>query len=73
MHTKMKFAALTTVLCAAASILHAQDLSNYTTFQVDGRTVQIHGFVSQGFLASNDNNYLTTQSSNGSSPSPTSG
>jgi hypothetical protein len=66
MHTKMKFAALTTVLCAAASILHAQDLSNYTTFQVDGRTVQIHGFVSQGFLASNDNNYLTTQSSNGS-------
>jgi hypothetical protein len=46
--------------------LPAQDLSNYTTFQVDGRTVQIHGFVSQGFLGSNDNNYLTTKSSDGS-------
>jgi hypothetical protein len=66
MQTRMKLAALITVLCAVAAILHAQDVSNYTTFQVDGRTVQIHGFVSQGFLASNDNNYLTTQSSNGS-------
>jgi hypothetical protein len=47
-------------------MLHAQDLSSYTTFQVEGRTVQIHGFVSQGFLGSNDNNYLTTKSSNGS-------
>jgi hypothetical protein len=35
-------------------------------FTVDGRQVQIHSFASQGFLASNDNNYLTTKSSQGS-------
>ncbi|HEV8041966.1 MAG TPA: hypothetical protein VGP62_24015 [Bryobacteraceae bacterium] len=66
MHTKTRLFTLITVLCAASAGLHAQDLSNYTTFQVDGRTVQIHGFVSQGFLGSNDNNYLTTKSSDGS-------
>ena len=65
----MKLAANAAVLvlsiCGAAT-LGAQDLSQYTSFTVDGKTVQFHGFVSQGFLYSNDNNYLTTDSSKGS-------
>jgi hypothetical protein len=35
-------------------------------FKVDGRPIQIHSFGSQGFLYSNDNNYLTTKSTAGS-------
>ena len=35
-------------------------------FSVLGRPVQIHGFASQGFGYSNDNNYLTMQTSRGS-------
>ena len=66
MYTRIKLFKFIVVLCAPSAALLAQDLSNYTTFQVDGRTVQIHGFVSQGFLGSNDNNYLTTKSSDGS-------
>ena len=41
-------------LCASATF--AQDLSN----------IQIHGFVTQGFLYSSTNNYLSTNSSSGS-------
>ncbi len=41
-------------LCASA--MFAQDLSN----------IQIHGFVTQGFLYSSSNNYLTVNSSSGS-------
>jgi len=50
----------------AVSALPAQDLSNYTSFTVDGKTVQFHGFVSEGFAYSNDNNYLTMDTSQGS-------
>jgi hypothetical protein len=35
-------------------------------FSVDGRTVQVHSFASQGFALSNVNNYLTMDTSNGS-------
>jgi hypothetical protein len=35
-------------------------------FTVEGRPVQIHGFASQSFLASDDNNYLTMSTSAGS-------
>ncbi len=48
-------------LCASATF--AQDLSN----------IQIHGFVTQGFLYSSTNNYLSTNSSSGSLNCPPSG
>ena len=41
--------------------LHAQ-----FDFTLDGRQVQIHSFASQGFGYSDDNNYLTMQTSKGS-------
>jgi len=54
----------TMVLAAALSVpglLHAQ-----FDFKLDGKPVQIHSFASQGFAYSNDNNYLTMNSSDGS-------
>src|SRR5579863_10331752 len=42
------------------TVLHAQE------FKVLGRTVQVHGFVSQGFIYTNDNNWLTMNTSQGS-------
>jgi hypothetical protein len=36
------------------------------SFTVGGRVVQMHGFFTQGFLKSDGNNFLTTQSSSGS-------
>jgi hypothetical protein len=56
---------LSIVACGAVT-LGAQDLSNYTSFTVDGKTIQIHGFFSQGFVGTNDNNWLTMNTSNGS-------
>lgn len=56
---------LSIVACGAAT-LGAQDISNYTNFTVDGKTVQIHGFLSEGFADSNDNNFLTMKTSDGS-------
>jgi len=44
------------LVCLWASAMFAQDLSN----------IQIHGFVTQGFLYSSSNNYLSTNSSSGS-------
>jgi hypothetical protein len=46
--------------------LFAQDISQYTSFTVDGKSIQFHGFVSQGFGYSDDNNYLTMNTSQGS-------
>ena len=48
------------VVCFFASLipLHAQD------FKVFDRDVQIHGFASQGFVHTNDNNWLTMYTSN---------
>jgi hypothetical protein len=47
---------MTFLLCLWASVLAAQDLGN----------IQIHGFATQGFLYSSNNNYLTLRSSSGS-------
>ena len=49
-------------LCFPASqiTLQAQE------FRVLDRTVQVHGFVSQGFIYTNDNNWLTMSTSQGS-------
>ena len=57
---------LRTILLAAAlsgvpGLLHAQ-----FDFKVADRTVQVHSFASQGFLYSNNNNYLTMKTSDGS-------
>jgi hypothetical protein len=41
-------------------------LSAQFDFKLDGRDVQVHSFGSQGFLYSNNNNYLTTDTTRGS-------
>jgi hypothetical protein len=51
--------ALAALACALPAALHAQ-------FLIAGRPVQIHGFASQGFAYSSDNNYLTMNTSDGS-------
>jgi hypothetical protein len=48
---------------AAGAVLSAQEIPS---FQVEGRTVNVHAFVSQGFAKSNDNNYLTMDTRDGS-------
>jgi hypothetical protein len=53
------FPAIAVVL---TGILRAQS----TDFTVEGLPVQVHGFASQAFLASDNNNYLTMPTSNGS-------
>lgn len=47
-------------VCAGLIKLQAQE------FKVFDRTVQVHGFVSQGFVYTNDNNWLTMNTSQGS-------
>jgi hypothetical protein len=47
-------------LCISQAVSHAQE------FKVLSRTVQVHGFVSQGFIYTNDNNWLTMHTSQGS-------
>ncbi len=59
----------TTLLCAAAILagtgtLHAQ--ASFSQFSIDGYQIQMHGFASQGFALSNQNNYLTMDTTNGS-------
>lgn len=46
--------------CAAPIAVHAQES------KVFDRTVQIHGFASQGFVYTDENNWLTMHSSQGS-------
>jgi hypothetical protein len=58
------FRPITTLLFAAA--LGAPLLNAQFDFDVDGKSVQIHSFASQGFAYSNDNNYLTMNTSQGS-------
>jgi hypothetical protein len=48
--------------CLAPGLLHAQ-----VSFDVAGRQVQVHGSASEGFAFSNNNNYLTMDTTNGSS------
>jgi len=40
-------------------VVAAAPLNLYSQFEVQGRKVDVHGFVSQGFAVSNGNNYLT--------------
>jgi hypothetical protein len=47
-------------LCAGEPMLRAQE------FKLFDREVQIHGFASQGFVYTNDNNWLTMNTSQGS-------
>ena len=53
MFRRMKLA---TLLSAAIGIL-APLLNAQFDFDVAGRKVQIHGFASQGFVYTNDNNF----------------
>lgn len=46
--------------CAGPTAVHAQE------FKVFDRTVQIHGFASQGFVYTDENNWLTMHSRQGS-------
>lgn len=52
-------------LLGAAALL-APRLTAQFSFNVDNMPVQIHSFATQGFLYSNDNNYLTMNTSQGS-------
>jgi len=47
-------------LCAGHAFVHAQE------FKLFDRTVQVHGFASQGFVYTNENNWLTMNTSGGS-------
>jgi hypothetical protein len=47
-------------VCAGQITLRAQE------FKVFDRTVQVHGFVSQGFVYTSDNNWLTMNTIDGS-------
>lgn len=47
-------------LCASQNVVRAQD------FKVLDRSVQVHGWFSQGFAHSDENNYLTMNTSSGS-------
>jgi hypothetical protein len=51
---------LSLCLCAARLSLQAQE------FKLFDRQVQIHGFASQGFVYTNNNNWLTMKTSDGS-------
>jgi len=53
-------------LPVAAIFLAAGSLYAQFDFKVAGRNVQLHSFASQGFAYSNDNNYLTMNTSSGS-------
>jgi hypothetical protein len=61
MHSSIRELTILAALCAAPVMLHAQ-----FNFAVDGRDVQFHSFVQQGFAYTNQNNFLTMNTSNGS-------
>ena len=58
----IRFHALLAVALTAAPAAHAQ----FNQFTIDGQTFQVHGFASQGYALSNQNNYLTMNTSKGS-------
>jgi hypothetical protein len=58
---QLKAIILALAMAGAPAILNAQ-----FDFSLDGRTVQIHSFASQGYAYTNDNNYLTMNTSQGS-------
>ena len=49
-------------LCASPTALRAQE------FKVFDHAVQVHGFASQGFAYTDQNNWLTMNTSQGASP-----
>jgi hypothetical protein len=55
-----------TVVVVFVCLGAGQVLSNAQEFKLFDRTVQVHGFVSQGFVYTNDNNWLTMDTSQGS-------
>jgi len=61
MHSVIRTSLLTALLGAAPAVMYAQ-----VDFTVDGRQVQVHSFASQGFMYSNNNNYLSLNTSQGS-------
>jgi hypothetical protein len=56
----VRLALVALCLCATRIVSQAQE------FKLFDRTVQVHGFVSQGFVYTNDNNWLTMNTSQGS-------
>lgn len=65
----MNLKSISTLYVCAAALFGAGSLEaqfNISQFTVDGYTVQVHGFASQGFALSNQNNYLTMDTSKGS-------
>jgi hypothetical protein len=60
MSMQVKTIVLAAALAGAPSLLHAQ-----FDFNLAGRPVQVHSFASQGFAYSNQNNYLTMNTSRG--------
>src|SRR5947208_10328609 len=65
-HFRFGTIALIAGLCAVSAEAPAKDLSKLTSLTIDRRTVQMHGFLSEGFAYSNGNNYLTMNTSAGS-------
>jgi hypothetical protein len=61
MQIRMKSIALIAAFCAAPAGLYAQ-----FDFKIDGRDVQIHSFAQQGFAYSNENNFLSMDTTKGS-------
>jgi hypothetical protein len=61
MNQKFRTIALVAGVFVLPAAVHAQ-----FDFTVDGRQVQVHSFVSEGFGYSNDNNYLTMNTGKGS-------
>ncbi len=60
MHRRMVVLVFVWACCAGQIALQAQD------FRLFDRTVSVHGFVSQGFVYTDDNNWLTMNTSQGS-------
>ncbi len=61
MNRMIKFVGLLATVGTFAPLLHAQ-----FDFKIDGRDVQIHSFAQQGYALSNDNNFLSMDTTHGS-------
>jgi hypothetical protein len=61
MNMQIKTIVLAAALSGVPGLLHAQ-----FDFNLAGRKVQVHSFGSQGYMYSNDNNYMTVPTSKGS-------
>jgi hypothetical protein len=62
MFSGIRFHALFAVAFAATPLAQAQ----FNQFAIDGQVFQVHGFASQGYALSDQNNYLTMKTSKGS-------